>query len=279
MKLTSMSIVTILIICPFIFISSQQTRLVKEDGKIRSYYDAVIDNAIMDAAFMLSQHGHELSYNNAGFDEAKSMAAQAFFDTVCQAMNALDRSSEARVKACVPVMIFLEQEGYSLYALNSFKNQQGQTEVSHSWFPLEYYIGEILQDRYVVRYTLTNSVTIFDKNEQRIYEGDYNEFKDIIPFYNDSQVFEDQRMTAIRNSVEKSLSNYLEDYNKWSLQRSLSVNFCFPRIDEADWKRALSDEGILVFAQGFPVIMGKSYQHYALGGARIIRKEPLIGYS
>ncbi len=86
-------------------------------------------------------------------------------------------------------------------------------------------------------------------------------------------------MAAVKNSVEEKIMAYMDYYNQWTLGRSLSVKLEFPSIDDADWKRALTDEGIIVFAQGFPVLSGKSYKHYALGGARIIRKAPLTGYT
>lgn len=280
MKLTSLSILAVLIILPFLFIASQQSRIVKKDGQLRSYYDAVIDNAVLDAALMLTQNGEGLSYEqDLGIEEAKKAAAQAFFDTLCLALNAQDDTSKARVRSCVPVLLFLGREGYSLYALNTYQDDQGRTEVKHSWFPVQHYIGESLQDRFLIRYTLENKVYVYDLASGTLEEGDYETFRDRISFFNDAQQFEVLRLAAIRKSIEQTMSAYVKEYNERTFNRSLSVAFHFPGIDESDWKRALKDEGILVFAEGFPVMMGRSYQHYALGGARVIRKKPLTGYS
>lgn len=280
MKLTSLTVVAVLILSPFLFIMAQQTRLVKEDAKLRSYYDGAVDNAIMDAAHILTQYGEGLSYNSdTGLEEARVMAVETFFDTLCLAFNAGSELQKARVEACVPVIIFLQNEGYSLYALHPFKNPQGITQIAHSWFPQEYYVGDTLLNRYVMRYTFEDTVYAFDTVDQKLYQGTYQELSAMIPLLSDKRQFENLRLAAVRKSIEKALESYMEQYNEWAYQRSLSVSFRFPGIDEADWKRALTDEGMLVFAQGFPVLMGKSYEHYALGGARIIRKAPLMGYS
>ena len=59
------------------------------------------------------------------------------------------------------------------------------------------------------------------------------------------------RISAIKNSVQDEIMEYMNYHNQWALGRSISTKLEFPSIDDADWKRALIDEGILVFAQGF----------------------------
>ncbi len=281
MKLTSLSVVFILIISPFLFITAQQSEMVQEDGKLRCFYDSVIDNAVWDAAFVLSQNVESLSYSKSmDISKARDLAVIAFFDSLHYAFNAKGNSLRmARIEACVPVLLLLENEGFSLYALKAYKAQNGQTEIHHIWFPVKHYVGESRLNGFTVRYTLEDKVFIFDHLNQTFLEGDYKEFMDRIPLYNDRQGFEDLRLAAVKNSVEHELEAYLDQYNQWAFGRSLSVKFDFPRIDDSGWKRALTDEGLIVFAQGFPVLKSKSYQHYALGGARILRKPSLIGYT
>jgi hypothetical protein len=280
MKLTSLAILAALIMCPFLFIMSQQTRLVREDLKLRDYYDTVVDNAIMDAAQTMTQYSQGLSYSaSTDLELSRTMAVQTFFDSLYVAFNAQSDVQKARVEACVPVLLFLQHDGYTLYALHAFKNADGQTQISHGWFPQAHYVGETLLDRYVMRYTLGDTVYAYDRIDQKLYEGTYQELASFIPFFNDARMFENLRLAAVRSSIENSMENYMAQYDQWAFQRSLSISFHFPAIDEADWRRALTDEGMLAFAQGFPVLMGRRYEHYALGGARIIRKEPLMGYS
>jgi len=281
MKLTSFAVIFVIIISPFIFTSAQEAEAAIQDQKLRYYYDNIIDNAAVDAAFILSNEGSGLTYTgNVKITDARQLAAQAFFDSVYYSFNAKGNPSlTARVDACIPVLVFLESEGFTLYALDEYKNINGQNEIKHIWFPMQHYIGEVLSDRFIIRYTLEDKVYVFDISEHTLREGDYSEFKEEIPYFKDKQTFENLRLAAVKNSVEEKIMAYMDYYNQWTLGRSLSVKLEFPSIDDADWKRALTDEGIIVFAQGFPVLSGKSYKHYALGGARIIRKAPLTGYT
>lgn len=281
MKLTSFAIIFVIIISPFIFISGQESETAIQEQRLRYYYDNAIDNAIQDAAFILSNKGSGFAYtSDVNITDIKEIAAQAFFNSIYHAFNVNGNSSSmARVDACIPVMAFLESEGFSLYALDEYKNTHGQTEIKHVWFPLKHYIGATISDRYSIRYTLNDEVYIFDMTNQVLSQGEYGEFKDIIPHFGTRQSFEDLRISAIKNSVQDEIMEYMNYHNQWALGRSISTKLEFPSIDDADWKRALLDEGILVFAQGFPTLSGKNYRHYALGGARVIRKAPITGYA
>ncbi|NLB77665.1 MAG: hypothetical protein GX796_02125 [Clostridiaceae bacterium] len=281
MRLTSIAVIFVIIISPFIFISGQETKAAIQDQRLRYYYDNFIDNAIGDAAFILSNKGSGFTYScNMDISDTKELAAKAFFDSLYYAFNAKgNQSLMARVDACIPVLAFLENEGFSLYALDEYKNINGQSEISHVWFPFRHFIGEPISGRYNIRYTLEDKVYIFDYTEQSLEEGEYSDFKDVIPYFQEKQAFEDLRISAVKNSVQEGIMAYMNYHNQWTMGRSLSVKLEFPSIDEADWKRALIDEGIIVFAQGFPIISGKSYKHYALGGARVIRKAPITGYT
>ncbi len=281
MKLTSLAIIFVIIISPFIFVSGQETKIAIQDQRLRDYYDNVIDNAIGDAAFILSKKGSGFTYTSkTAVSDIKELAAEAFFDSLYHAFNAKgNQSLMARVDACIPVLVFLEKEGFSLYALDEFKNINGQSEIGHVWFPMRHFIGETILGRYNIRYTLEDKVYIFDYTEQTLEEGEYSYFKDIIPYFQEKQAFEDLRISGVKNSVQEAIMAYMDYHNQWALGRSISVKLEFPSIDDADWKRALTDEGIIVFAQGFPIISGKSYKHFALGGARVIRKAPITGYT
>jgi len=274
MKLTSLAILFVIIILPFLFISDQSSKTAAEDRKLRTYYDNIIDNAVQDAAFILSRNAHEESGN------ARQAAAAAFFDTLYYSFYSYaDLAAKARIDACVPLLVFLENEGFCLYALNPYNDVRGQTVVRHTWFPVQHYIGETLSGRFSVRYTLGSDVYVYDQLDKSFYQGDYRDFRDKISFFNDEQTFENLKLGAVNNSVRKEIMRYMEQYNSWASGKSLYISIEFPSIDDSDWKRALTDEGILVFAQGFPVLSGKSYRHYALGGARVIRKAPIVGYS
>ncbi|MGI6085574.1 MAG: hypothetical protein ACOYIF_09035 [Acetivibrionales bacterium] len=280
MKLTSFAIIFVIIISPFIFISGQQSEAASQDLRLRYYYDNIIDNAVQDAAFILSNKGSGLTYTgDVDISNARLIAAEAFFDSLYHAFNVKGNpSGMARVDACVPILVFLESEGFYIYALDEYKNVSGRNEIRHIWFPAQHYLGDTISGTYSIRYTLKDDVYIFDIANQVVYQGEYTEFEDIISFFKDDQFFKDLRISAVKNSVQEKIAAYMDYHNQWTSGRSISAKLEFPSINDADWKRALTDEGIIVFAQGFPVISGNKYKHYALGGARVIRTVPITGY-
>lgn len=279
MKLTSLAIIFTIITSPFLFISSIQSNLKKEDTRLRIYYDSIIDNSIQDAALTLSKEVSVSYQDDIDISNSRQYAAQIFFDSLYHGFNAYGYESKmARINSCVPVLIFLETEGYYFYAMNSFRGTDRYSEIKHCWFPINHYIGDTLSGRYVIRYTLGKEVYVYDIVKQELFKGDYKSFRDEITHFNDPEQFENMKLLAIKHSVEKDLKNYLEQYNEWAFELSLPVKFEFPSIDDADWKRAIKDEGIITFAQGFPVITGRGYRHYAFGAARVIRKKQILGY-
>lgn len=79
MKLTSLAIIFVIIICPFLFISSQRSEAAIQDQRLRYYYDNAIDNAVQDAAFTLSKSVVNAGYNgNVDIEEGKKTAAIIF---------------------------------------------------------------------------------------------------------------------------------------------------------------------------------------------------------
>jgi len=280
MKPISIAVVFVIIILPFLFITGQQAEIAKEDLKLRCYYDYVIDNAVQDAAFMLSQRAGQLTYGeNPDNSSLKDLLVKDFFDSLYYAFNVYgNKTLMARIESYVPVLVYLEWDGFSLYAIKSFKNEQGITEVRHVWLTKKHYVGEVLDDRYSIRYTLSDHVYIYDRVSHSVLEGNYYSFQDRIPSFNDQQKFYDLKLASIRRSIEKELEMYMEEYKELAGSRRLSVDFSFPSVDQGDWKRALEDQGLLIFAQGFPVLRGQKYEHYALGCARIVRRALLVGY-
>ena len=280
MKLTSFAIIFIIIITPFLLISGIQSRMMCEDYKLRAYYDQVIDNSVQDAVFMLSSYRHK-SVDDTGLtmQNIREITAETFLDSLYYAFGVHgDITGMARVKGCVPILLFLENDSYSIYALNEFKGSDGYRIIDYCWYPKKPYSGEMISDDYTVSYTLSDTVYIFDRVNNQELTGPYNDFKDLMPAFGTQAGFDVLRLAAVSKSIEKDLKYFIGHFNSFNAQMGVTCEFRFPQIQDADWVRALTDEGLLVLAQNFPVITGKRYDYNAFGGARIIRKPNLVGY-
>jgi hypothetical protein len=281
MRLTSLAIMFVIIITPFLCISGIQSRILQKDRELRAYYDQVVDNAVQDAVYTLVQYRKQTSGNKDGMtlQTVREIAAANFFDTLFYSFGVYgDETGMMRVKGCVPAIIFLENDGFVAYALNEYEGPEGYTIIDYCWYPKKPYSDVDSTGRYLISYTLGDDVSVYDAAEDREMEGAFSDFRDIIPNFQTREAFQSARLSAVSRSVERDMASHIARFNSFSSRMGVTHFFRFPRIDDADWIRALTDEGMLVFAQGFPVLTGSYYECNAFGGARILRKSEIVGY-
>ena len=255
--------------------------MLNEDHKLRAYYDQVIDNAVQDAAYELSRYKHEAPENsNLTFQNIRGIAADTFLDSLYYAFNVYGNPvGMERVKSHIPILLFLENDGYAVYALNEYQGQDGYRIIDYCWYPKRPYSGGLISDQYIIRYTLTDTVRIYDQTTGQETEGVFSDFSGIIPDFGNRSEFELRRLSAVSQTIEKGMEYFIGRFNDFSLKMGVTYTFRFPRIEDADWIRALTDEGMIVFAQGFPVLTGSAYECNAFGGARILKKPTIVGYA
>lgn len=280
MKLTSYAILFLVIVFPFLMLSGIKARLYHEDEKLRFYYDQILDNAVGDAAFIWAQYQKKADRASDTSDAgAREVAALTFLDSLYGAFGANGSpSAMARLNACVPILLFFEEEGFSVYALTEYAGSGGHSVITHCWYPICPYTGEIASDL-IVRYTLSDRVYVYDRRTQQESIGLYADLSAQIPSFGSREQFELLRQSAVTKSIEKALKSHITRFNALSGKMGITYTFHFPRLDEGDWERALIDEGLLVFAQGLPVVSGGQYEMKAFGGARILRRPNLAGYT
>lgn len=280
MRLTSLAILFIIIIGPFLTISSIESRILQKDQELRAYYDQVVDNAVQDAVMVLTQQRRQMSDESGlTLQNTREIAAAHFFDSLYYSFGVYgDKSGMMRVKSCVPIIVFLERDGYVVYALNEYQGPEGYTIMDYCWYPEKAYSSVDASGRYYIRYTLEDAVIIYDVSSDQEMEGLFSDFASIIPQFQTREEFESARLIAVSQAIEKDLAGYIARFNAFSARIGVTYTFRFPRIEDADWIRALTDEGMLAFAQGFPVMTGAPYENNAFGGARILKKPELVGY-
>jgi len=280
MRLTSLAILFIMIIGPFLTISGIQSRILHKDRELRDYYDQVVDNAVQDAVSVLAQQRRQMSGESGlTFQNTREIAVTHFLDSLFYSFGVYgNEAGMMRVKGCVPVIVFLERDGFVAYALNEYQGPDGHIVMDYCWYPKKPYSGVSADSRYYVRYTLEDAVIVCDASSGEEMEGLFTDFSTMFPQFQTRVGFEAARLAAVSQAVEKDLACHIARFNGFSARMGVTYTFRFPRIEDADWIRALTDEGMLVFAQGFPVITGVPYENNAFGGARILRRPELVGY-
>lgn len=280
MRLTSLAIVFIMIIGPYLTISGIQSRMLHKDRELRAYYDQLVDNAVQDAVTVLAQQRRRMSDESGlTLQNTREIAVTHLFDALYYAFGVYGNGAGMmRVKGCMPVIVFLERDGFVVYALNEYRGPDGHTVMDYCWYPKKPYSSVSAYGRYYIRYTLGDVVTLYDVSTGQEMEGQFPEFSSHIPQFRTREEFEAERLAAVSQAIERDLAGHIARFNGFSARMGVTYTFRFPRIEDADWLRALTDEGMLVFAQGFPVITGAPYENSAFGGARILRRPELVGY-
>jgi len=281
MRLTSLAIVFIMIIGPYLTISGIQSRMLHKDRELRAYYDQLVDNAVQDAVTVLAQQRRRMSDESGlTLQNTREIAVTHLFDALYYAFGVYGNGAGMmRVKGCMPVIVFLERDGFVVYALNEYEGPDGYTIMDYCWYPKKPYSGVSADGRYYVRYTLEDAVIVCDASSGEEMEGLFTDFTAMFPQFQTREGFEAVRLAAVSQAIEKDLASHIARFNGFSARMGVTYKFRFPRIEDADWLRALTDEGMLVFAQGFPVITGAPYENNAFGGARILRRPELVGYA
>ncbi|HOK43551.1 MAG TPA: hypothetical protein PLD49_07795 [Thermoclostridium caenicola] len=281
MRLTSLAIVFIMIIGPYLTISGIQSRMLHKDRELRAYYDQLVDNAVQDAVTVLAQQRRRMSDESGlTLQNTREIAVTHLFDALYYAFGVYGNGAGMmRVKGCMPVIVFLERDGFVVYALNEYEGPDGYTIMDYCWYPKKPYSGVSADGRYYVRYTLEDAVIVCDASSGEEMEGLFTDFTAMFPQFQTREGFEAVRLAAVSQAIEKDLASHIARFNGFSARMGVTYKFRFPRIEDADWLRALTDEGMLVFAQGFPVITGAPYENNAFGGARILHRPELVGYA
>lgn len=249
--------------------------------------DHGFNNAIDDAAIHLveTEGMKDLTVN-------KDRAVKDFFSSMFSSLGILDvPDKQETIKNYVPVITVTCEDGYYLYYGDEYKKSDGYTYLSKRWsekFP--FYFED---EDFIYRFTLTDNLTIYDKNglldttkEQIIFYLDYHDLKTNEAYANfqnnrpnsfllKEESFYLTRKGCIIKSIEDSMTYYCNQYNEIASQYGITYNFAMPATDDSEWTRSIDDPCMIVLFQGYPYGSGvdNTYNRFVIAGARIKKSE------
>jgi len=282
MKITSWAIFFVAILL-FIFVRNQ----INQDANTQNLllqvqYNKSIDTATQDAAYALianASQAKESQYQSAkNVRINKEEAITTFFRTMYMNFNVThDIVGQEQLNSYVPALVVVGYDGYYLYHFEEYKDANGNTMLKQVWSPKKPYAYRDNQNN-TYSFTLDNYVTINRASDKKKYEGFREDIQAeaSIQFLNDPDKFDQVRRTTIVNTIQNDLGYTINQYNTYSKRYGISYTFTVPYISNEDWNNTINDAGVLAFVQGIP--LGSTYyNNYALGGARIIKKETFQG--
>lgn len=270
MKVTDISILFVIIILPFIQILRIQTDNLENTAYKNMVIDRYLDAAVEDASEAMVERG---TYSKAGISRDKALAA--FCNTLFANFNVMGNEPEQDyLTLYIPVIVLVDYDGYWVCSMEEFKNSEGQKEEKMVWKPKKTYGYE--NNGYVYLFTLDSRVQVLDTSSNCFYEGTQQEMKTEVPdeIIQQDELFDAVRKRTVMEAIKRDVNDAINAHNTFAKRYGITYQFSPPSISDGDWYRNIEDIGFLAFFQGIPTgLQGMRYNSFALGAARIVRKE------
>lgn len=284
MKITDWAIVFVIIIVPLFWIVDLHAEDLQEVSGLQITYTSALRTAVQDAGSELNineEQRFESGYRSNKMMRAdKEQALAALLHTLSLNMGIEnDELAKQGLMLYIPAVVVIDYDGYYVYAVDSYTDQVGNVISEHRWRPKKPYVY-IDRDGNSMAFTLDHFVTVHETSTDQWVSGLREDLASevSIPLLQDRDTFEEVRRQSIVHSIENQLSERIHSHNVYARQLGVSYTFTLPVIPHEEWNNSLDDVGILVFLQGIPV--GDSYyNNYALGGGRLEKRDPVIGYN
>lgn len=269
MKITDYALLFIMICLPFLIMNEIQLDRLAYTLYRNIELDRVIDTAVEDGVSLL------LDIDEQGITINKEKAVDTFLQTLFLNFGLLNDSlSKQMIMNYIPVIAIIDYDGLLLYSYTQYTNNSNEKRIESIWYPKTYYTY-LYQDR-IYYFTLDDYVKIYDLSNQTLIEGRQ---KDLKVSFVDSIIGDDLRFDAVRRrtivqTIEDTVGYHINEHNRYASSFGIEYEFMLPVIEKDDWENTIDDISILVFIQGVPIgNTGEVYNGYALGGARILKRE------
>ncbi len=270
MKVTDISILFVIIILPFVQILRIQTDNLQNTAYRNMVIDRYIDAAVEDASEAMIVRG---TYNMVSISREKALSA--FCSTMFTNFNVLGNETEQnKLMLYIPVMVLVDYDGYWVCSMEDYTNSEGSKEGKMVWKPKKPYAYE--SNGYVYLFTLNRQVKVLDMSNNRFYEGTQQELKGEVTeeIILQDDLFDAVRKRTVMEAIKKDVNEAINTHNIYAKRYGITYRFSPPSISDGDWYRNIEDIGFLAFFQGIPTgLRGMRYNNFALGAARIIRKD------
>lgn len=245
---------------------------------------ANLSSAISDAVNYLSKTE---SYGGSTIN--KEEVLNRFFTSLYSSLGIIsDTAAQAEIEIYMPVILLCDVDGYYIYHYDEYKDSDGNTYLSRTWTEKTPYSYE--DDDFIYRFTLTEMVYLYDKNnlidrEESVIISNYKEFNES-PLYLDfrkkhsshfllnNRDYELVRKGIIINKLEDAMAYYTSNHNYIARRQGITYSFSFPMGNQDEWAQYIDDVNILVVFQGYPYGPDKDYTYnkVASAGANIVKK-------
>ncbi|USB34911.1 hypothetical protein [Paenibacillus sp. YPG26] len=282
MKITDLAVLFILIMGPFLWITSVHSQDRIEAQRLSSRYTAALRAAVQDGASQLDDN--ELQRYEAGYASDKhfranrDLALKTMLHTLYLNFGiGEDPAAQRTFMHYIPSIVVLDYDGYYIYQFSDYTGAFHEPLADFKWGVKKPYAYADKQGN-VIHFTLDHYVTVYDAAYGKWLDGPLAEISEVssVPLLDHEDVYEAKRRTVIVQSIEEDLEKTINRHNMYTSKLGMAYQFTLPDISGEDWNNTLDDIGIMLFLQGIPV-GDKYYNNYALGGARLVKRPVIYG--
>ena len=247
-----------------------------------------LSSASSDAVNYLSKTG---SYGGGSINKEEVLSK--FFASLYSSMGVIsDKAIQTELEIYIPVILLCDTDGYYVYYYDEYKATDGNTYIERTWTEKMPYAYE--DDNFIYRFTLTDMVYIYDKNnilniEESILRTEYQEFQnnpaymDFRTNYSDSILLNDEgynlvRKESIISKLEEVMAYYTSRHNMIASRQGITYTFSFPTGRQDEWAEYVDDVNIIVVFQGYPYGPDRNYTYnkIASSAANIIKRPKFL---
>lgn len=249
----------------------------------KNYLNQCLNRAVDDAMLQfIEDDGID------GLEINKERVIEDFFSTLYTALNiAHDPEVKEEVSFFIPIISITAMDGFYVYYTDEYKENNQFSYFKKQWSEKYPYYHE--DEDFIYRFTLSNILTLYDKNrlldpsgEKDIFTLDFHDlifmdkyqiFRNERPysFLLDEETFQQVRKDVIISSIEKKLKTYCHSHNKIGKQLGISYEFHIPVIDNSEWIRTIDSPGMICLFQGYPLQTDTKtlYNRFVISGAQV----------
>jgi hypothetical protein len=282
MKITDWAIIFIIFVVPFLWLNQLKVQDIREISALQIKYNSVLRAAVQDGVSALNINAnqqYENGYSSLKFmNSDKELAISSLKRTLFSNFGVKDDPIGKRIlMSYIPVIVVIEYDGYSTYAVNDLIDSEGEVIATHAFRPKKPYV--YFDDAgNSISFTLDSHVTAYEALSQNWIQGFQHELSDRvnITLLKDNELFEQVRSSTIVRNIEEEIETIIYQHNEYATDIGVKYTFTLPVISKEDWNNTIQDVGMLIFLQGIPV-GNQYYNNFAFAGGRMLKATPIVG--
>ncbi len=254
MKHSNLVILFIIFTIPFFILFNIKNNLYSSVVYKKAELNKFIDKAVYDSMYITLD------------DNAFELDRDAVRDTFYNILNiniGYDNNyfKNSVINEYIPALAFIDYDGVYI---ESYKDKNAvDTEYIKEWS--EKVPFTFLEGNYIITFSLTENIKVFDIETGSVDEGHYSKFKDVLSFCNSADSFEEQKNKVIRSIITREVNKSINEHNKINKY----YEFILPTIEESDWNNVIKDASLIAFVQNVPLVGDIVYNNYSVGGSTI----------